>query len=232
MFSVLFQIHGIISMSLKSTEITDEIENYINTFFATENDFQKKLKQSAKIKNFPQIVISPQQAAFLQFLIKAVNARYILEIGSLYGYSAISMAYFLPNNGKLISLEKDKELSKYLKFNIKKAGLSDIIEVHNVEALGFLKAYKPEFAFDLVFIDADKQQYPDYLRFGTKLLRKGGIIAADNALAFGDIAKRHITGRKDEVMYVRKFNKILSDPSRYKSCLLPIGDGLAMGIKL
>ena len=219
-------------MSLKSTVITDEIENYINVNFAPENDFQKKLKQAAKIKNFPQIVISPQQAGFLQFLIKAINARYILEIGSLYGYSAISMAYFLPKDGKLISLEKNKDLAKYIKFNSKRADLSDIIEVHNVEALGFLKTYKPDFAFDLIFIDADKQQYPDYLRYGTKLLRKGGIIAADNALAFGDIAKRHLTSRKDEVMYLRKFNKILSDPSRYKSCLLPIGDGLAMGIKL
>ncbi|TAL68355.1 MAG: O-methyltransferase [Bacteroidetes bacterium] len=219
-------------MSQGFTEITGEIYSYINDKFTNEDLFLKNLQSEASALGFPDISISPQQASFLGFIIKTINAKYILEIGTLAGYSAISMARELPSDGKLITVEIEKERAEFVREKANDAGLGNIIEVVNSDASEFLKNYKPGFIFDLVFVDADKQGYVDYLDNSLPLLRKGGIFAADNALAFGEIAKMNLDDRAEEVIAVRKFNDTLSSNPNLKSSLLTIGDGLAVAVKL
>ncbi len=219
-------------MSLRTTAVTGEIESYINFNFLSEDTFLKNLLNEAAALNFPSISISPQQGAFLQFLLRAAGAKYVLEIGSLAGYSAITMAKVLPKDGKLISLEIEKSHAEFIRKKADEAGLGDIIEVVNEEAVNFLKSYRPPFQFDLIFIDADKESYPGYLNFSIQLLRKGGIVIADNALAWGLVCNDKPVEKNEEVKSIRKFNDAISSDKRLQSCLLTIGDGMAMGVKL
>ncbi|MBI5325013.1 MAG: O-methyltransferase [Ignavibacteriae bacterium] len=219
-------------MSQGFTEITEEIYSYINDKFTNEDLFLNNLQNEAASLGIPDISISPQQASFLGFILKVINAKYVLEIGTLAGYSAISMARELPSNGKLITVEIEKERVEFVRRKAKEDGLENIIEVINSDAVEFFKNYKPSFKFDLIFVDADKQGYVDYLSNSLQLLRKGGIFAADNALAFGEIAKKNLDEREPEVTAVRKFNDVFASNPNLKSSLVTIGDGLAIGVKL
>jgi caffeoyl-CoA O-methyltransferase len=219
-------------MSQGFTEITEEIYSYINDKFTSEDLFLNNLQIEALTLGFPDISISPQQASFLGFMLNTINAKFVLEIGSLAGYSAIAMARELPIDGKLITIEIDKERTAFIRKKAIEAGLENVIEVINEDAKDFLRDYRPDYKLDLVFVDADKQGYVDYLNYSIPLLRKGGIFAADNALAFGEIAKQKLDERKPEVLAVRAFNDALASNKLLKSCLVTIGDGLAMAVKL
>jgi caffeoyl-CoA O-methyltransferase len=219
-------------MSLRTTAVNEEIESYINLNFIREDKFLKNLLKEAASLNIPEISISPQQGAFLQFLLRAIGAKYVMEIGSLAGYSAITMAKVLPKDGKLVSLEVEPSHAAFIRNKAAEAGLEGVIEVVNSEAVRFLKSYKPPFHFDLIFIDADKESYPDYLNFSIQLLRKGGIVIADNALAWGLVYQDKPVDKTVEVKAIRKFNDALSANPQLQSCLLTIGDGMAMGVKL
>jgi caffeoyl-CoA O-methyltransferase len=218
-------------MSSKPTLITDEINDYLNLNFSREDDFLKGLIKKSVEMGFPQIHISPLQAAFLQFIIKSTGAKYIMEIGSLAGYSAISMARALPEDGKLIALEINPKYASFIKDRTKKAGLDHVISVENIYALDFIESFSPEYKLDLVFIDADKKNYKNYAEKTAPLLRKGGLIIADNALGFGYIADKD-PERANEVEPIRQFNKWFFENPEFFSSFVTIGDGLLMGVKL
>ncbi len=219
-------------MSSRPTIITDEINQYLIENFSAEDEFLKKLKAETIQRDIPEIWISEEQGLFLQFLLKTIKAQNVLEIGGLAGYSAIIMARALPASGKIYSLELDKRNAKFMKKKIAEAGLEHKIEVINEDAHDFLADWKPDFELDFVFIDADKHWYEFYLEKCTPLLRKGGILCADNALAFGFIASEEPKEEKENVQAIRKFNKALKSNKQYFSCLATMGDGMVMGVKL
>lgn len=220
-------------MSRNQSSISENTTDYIRHLFSNEDKFLEDLVEQSKILGFPQISIAPEQASFLQFLIKSSASKYVLEIGSLFGYSAISMARALPEGGKLIALEINKEFSEFVRKKAEEAGLSDKIEVVNSNALDFLRSYNPEFQYDLVFLDADKTNYINYLDEITPLLRSGGIVAADNALAFGYIAEEEIDeSRSKDIYAMRKFNEYLANHNQYLSSFSTLGDGIALGVKI
>jgi caffeoyl-CoA O-methyltransferase len=219
-------------MSLKTTPLTGEIEEYIDKTFVNENEILKHIRERAYKLNFPQISISPSQGRFLQLFLKSIGAKNVLEIGALFGYSAAVMAMALPEGGKVITCEMNPKYSDFIRKTMHDFGLSKKIEVINKHAVEFLENYKPDFEFDFVFIDADKENYPKYLDFAHRLLRKGGVVSADNALAFGHIAETKPTERVKEIKSVQKFNELLAKDGRFFSHLLQIGDGLALGVKL
>jgi predicted O-methyltransferase YrrM len=219
-------------MSQYPTPVTKELAEYMFKHFSSEDDFLRNLNKKAAEKGMPTISISPEQGAFIQTFLLAMNAKNVLEIGSLAGYSAITMARALPSDSMLISLEIEPDYAEFIRKNAEEAGLSDIITVINTEAVPFLKQYKPEFKFDFIFIDADKSSYPEYFRLCTPLLRIGGVIAIDNALAWGFVFEENPTFEPYNVSPIREFNRILSEDKRFKSCMVPVGDGMAMGVKL
>lgn len=219
-------------MSLKQTEITIEIENYLIKNFGSEDAFLSQLQEEARQKNMPEISISPLQGAFLQFLIKVLNARYVLEIGSLAGYSAITMAKALPKGGKLIAVEINSEYAQFIQKKVKEAGLDDVVEVVNQSGMEFLKDFKPEYELDLVFVDADKPNHLNYFKKSIELLRVGGVFSADNALAFGHIAEENPEFEPHNVKGVQALNDYVRKHPDFQSCLLPIADGLLLAVKL
>ncbi|GAB5464835.1 MAG: class I SAM-dependent methyltransferase [Candidatus Kapaibacteriales bacterium] len=218
-------------MSARPTEITDNIYKYILERFSGEDEFLTQLNKEAAEEGFPPIHIAPDQSRFLLFFLKAIGAKTVLEIGSLAGYSAISLARALPDGGKVIALEKFRKNVDFIRRKVTEAGLDDKIEVHDGDARDFLKTFTPEDEIDFVFIDADKRSYKHYVEKITPMLRSGGIICADNALAFGHIASEAPEEERKNVQAIREFNDWMVQNKDYDCSLVTIGDGMLMAVK-
>jgi len=219
-------------MSHKPTEITNEIYSYLINNFSAEDSLLRELRADATANNIPEICIAPEQGKFMQFYLKSINAKYVLEIGTLAGYSAIIMGRALPEDGKLITVEIFEKNATFARKWIEKAGLSNKVEVVNSPGVDFFKNFKPEYELDFVFIDADKKNYRKYLELSYPHLRKGGVVCADNALAFGKIAEADPTSEPGNVKAIQQYNQELIADPRFFNGFVTMGDGMAMGIKL
>lgn len=179
------------------------------------------------------IAINPEEGKFLQFLIKACNIKTIVEIGTLYGYSTLWLARALPENGKIYTLERDEFNIKTARKNFDKLeNKITILEGNAEDSLNKLIADGTE--VDMVFIDADKINYLNYLNLSEKILKKGGLIVADNTFLSGAVyldylpERVSITAQKN----MREFNKRLADSTKYESTMLNTEEGLSIALKL
>ena len=209
---------------MKGVPLNEELHNYIVTTFAAEDDVLKKVVEQTNTKKFPLIQISPENGKFLYMLIKMINAKQILEIGTLTGYSSIWMARALPNGGKLTTFEINPEHADEAKKNFKNAKLDGKIELILGNAMESLDRLANE-KFDFVFIDADKVGYPAYFDKVLGMMNKGGLITADNTLRDGEVVKENVDEGTKAVQVYNK--KVASDP-RVESLLVPISDGLTI----
>ncbi|MRR59309.1 MAG: O-methyltransferase [Deltaproteobacteria bacterium] len=159
-------------------------QQYIEDLFAPEDAALKATLRHSKASGLPAIAVSPAGGKLLQVLARAVSARRVLEVGSLGGYSAIWLARALPPGGELVTLELHEEHAQAARANVARAGLSRRVKVLTGPALRLMRQMVKDRVppFDLVFIDADKDEYPGYLRLAIKLTRRGGMIVADNVL--------------------------------------------------
>ena len=171
--------------------------------------------------------ISVTQGYFFQFFIKTSNIKKILEVGTFTGYSSITMGLALPNTGSVTCLDINKITTETaLKF-IKKANLQKKINVILGPALNSLKKFiKSNEKFDLIFIDADKENYKNYFDLSIKLLHKNGFIIIDNVLWHGDVANRNKNDKFTNI--IREFNSFVKDDIRVEKIILPIGDGITI----
>jgi predicted O-methyltransferase YrrM len=209
---------------MKGVPMNEELYQYIINTFVKEDDVLKLVVEEAGKQGFPLIHVSPENGKFLQLLIKMISAKQVLEIGTLFGYSAIWMARGLPQDGKLITLELEKEHAAAAERNFRRAGLENKIELllgKAVDSLDKLKGQK----FDFVFIDADKVGYPAYFDKVIGMTNRGGIIAADNTLRKGDVVKRDVD---EGTKAIQVFNRKVADDPRVESLLVPISDGLTV----
>ena len=162
------------------------IEQSITQLFALDDEGLLNALAAANAAGLPPIQISPIQGKFLQLLATMCNARNILEIGSLAGYSGIWLARALPASGRLLTLEIDPKHAEVVRNSFAYAGVGDRTEVRVGKALDTLPTLTSEAPFDLVFIDADKPPYPQYLEWALRLTRPGSIIVADNTIRNGE----------------------------------------------
>jgi caffeoyl-CoA O-methyltransferase len=165
--------------------VQNDIQENIARMFAPEDEGLRAALRSAHEAGLPEIQISPIQGKFLQLLAAMCDAHKILEIGSLAGYSGIWLARALPANGRLISLEISPQHAEIISKSFANAGVADRAEVRVGNALDLLPQLQGEAPFDLVFIDADKEPYPQYLEWAMRLTRPGSIIVADNCVRGG-----------------------------------------------
>ncbi|OLB30559.1 MAG: hypothetical protein AUG82_03940 [Ktedonobacter sp. 13_1_20CM_4_53_11] len=197
--------------------------------FAAEDEGLRAALTSAKQAGLPEIQISPIQGKFLQLLAATCNAHKILEIGALAGYSGIWLARALPAGGRLISLEVNPDHAKVVRDSFARAGVGDRSEVRVGKALDLLPALESEAPFDLVFIDADKPPYAQYLDWALRLSRPGSIIVADNCIRSGKAFKQP----EDEGLAgIAEFNKHIASDSRLVSLLLPMDDDYTDGFAI
>ncbi len=215
---------------MKGTPITEQLYDYIVDTFAPEDDLLKQMPVEAEAKGIPLIHISPEQGKFLQVMMAATNAKKVLEVGSLFGYSTLWMARALPANGKLIALELSKLHADTTRENLVRAGLSDRTEVRQGDARDLLPKLANEAPFDLAFIDAEKAQYIDYFEQVMQLMRPGGMIIADNASANGNAWQIAPQGNRDHILAIRAMNQRMATDPRLVSLLVPISDGMCVGV--
>jgi caffeoyl-CoA O-methyltransferase len=195
-----------------------EIEAAITRMFALEDDGLRQALEASKRAGLPQIHISPIQGKLLQLLAITCNARKILEIGSLAGYSGIWLARALPSDGRLISLEIDSAHAEIIRQSFANAGVGNRTEVRVGAALELLPALESEVPFDLVFIDADKPAYPHYLEWALRLTRPGSIIVADNTVR----SLHETNSRGDHSHGLREYNELASSNPQLVSLALAI----------
>ena len=214
----------------KSLDLTDNLEKYIVDHSEDLSDIQKEiLDYNLSLGDQKKLQISISQAQFLQTMIKISNIKKVLEIGSFTGFSALSMASALPNDGSLISLDKNADFSKKAKTFYDKANENKIKQIIK-PALESLKALEnSKQRFDLIFIDADKENYINYYEKSIKMINKNGLIIIDNVLWHGEVADKSKNDKFTNI--IRDFNKYIKDDNRITKNIIPIGDGLTICIK-
>ncbi len=171
---------------MKGVPLTEELYKYITDTFIQEDDILKQIVIDTEAKNIPLIQVSPETGKLLGMFIKMINAKNVLEIGTLAGYSSIWMARALPPDGKVITLEFSTVHAEEAKNNFNRAGLNDKIELFIGKAIETLDTLKNK-TFDLVFIDADKENCVNYFNKVINLVRPGGLIITDNTLRRGEV---------------------------------------------
>ena len=214
----------------KKLDLTENLEKYIIDHSESLTDIQKEIIQyNISLGDQQRLQISISQAQFLQTMIKAANVKRILEIGSFTGFSALSMAITLPSDGILISLDKNSEFSSKAKSFYEKAKEKKIKQIIKpaIESLKELK--KSGQKFDLIFIDADKENYVNYYDISVDIITKGGLIIIDNVLWHGDVSDK--TKKDKFTNIIRDFNNYLKKDDRVTKNIIPIGDGLTICIK-
>lgn len=168
----------------------------------------------------PSIHVSPNQGKLLQLLAQSIGAQRILEIGTLAGYSTICLARALPAGGRLISLEYERKHADVARANVARAGLAGVVEIRvglAVEQLALLAAEIRD-PFDLIFIDADKQSYPDYFTWALRLAHRGTMIIADNVVRQGEVANENSSNAG--VPGVRRMNELVSAEPRVSAAAI------------
>lgn len=211
--------------------VPGELNRYIADLFAQEDSILQATSQDMEREGIPGIHVKATEGKLLHVLALIHGAKRILEIGTLGGYSAICLARALPEGGRLITLELDEHHAQVARHNIARAGLSDKVEIRVGPASVSLAqmAAEQEAPFDLVFIDADKESYVEYLEKVLGLVREGGLILGDNTLPEGVLDPSIEGGTKD-------YNRVVAANADLISILIPILktrsiDGLLLSIK-
>ena len=193
-----------------SEEQWTAVDRYIDETFSIDDGVLRDAIAGARAAGLPEIQVSAPHGRLLHVLARAIGARRILEIGTLFGYSGIHLARALPADGRLVTLELDPRHAEIAKRNFAKAGVTERVEVRIGPALESLRALEREHVapFDLVFIDADKPTYPDYLAASLRLSRPGTLIVADNVVRRGAVADP--ASADENVRAVRELNARLA----------------------
>jgi predicted O-methyltransferase YrrM len=218
-----------------SQERWTEVDRYIaEKLFRSDPALDATLRSTAEA-GLPPINVSPPQGVLLMLLARAMGARRILEIGTLGGYSTIWLARALPASGLLTTLELDPKHAKVAAANIRRAGLSRVVEIRQGPALETLPKLEAERKgpFDLFFIDADKPSNPDYFAWALKLSRPGSLIIVDNVIRDGAVVDGR--SRDPDVRGVRRLNDMIAaEPRVIATEIQTVGskgyDGFAMAL--
>ncbi|HKW00325.1 MAG TPA: O-methyltransferase [Vicinamibacterales bacterium] len=208
-----------------------QVDQYIERLFVPPDSALDAALAASTAAGLPAIAVSPAQGKLLQVLATAIGARRMLEIGTLGGYSTIWLARALPPDGRLITLELEQKHADVARANVARAGLSAVVDVRVGPALDQLPSLRSEGPFDLIFIDADKGGYTEYLSWAITLARPGALIIADNVVRDGKIVDASSTDAN--VQGIRRFNEALAKERRVSATeIQTVGvkgyDGLAI----
>ncbi len=210
----------------KNLEITEKLEKYINNYSLKLNPIQQEIiDYNNTLGDVKRMQVATSQCHFLHLIIKISNIKNVLEIGTFTGLSALSIALALPDDGKLVALDKDEGTNKIALDFFKKANQDNKIQTIVKPALDSLDELKNS-KFDMVFIDADKMNYKEYYERSLKLLDKGGLIIVDNVLWHGEVADEDNLDKY--TINIRDFNTYVANDKRVEQIIVPLGDGMTV----
>jgi len=216
----------------KDLEISDKVKNYIENLSKELHPVQKEIiAYNETLGEIKKMQIAVSQCHFLELITKISKAKKILEIGTFTGLSALSMSLGLPDDGSLISLDKNKETNNIALEFFKKANQDKKIKTIIKPALESIKEFKKnKFSFDIIFIDADKGNYQNYYDGVIGLVQKNGLIIVDNVLWHGEVADENNNNKITNI--IRDFNKYVKNDKKTEQIIIPLGDGLTVCRKL
>jgi caffeoyl-CoA O-methyltransferase len=210
----------------KNLEITESLQKYIDNFSLKLNPIQQEIiDYNNTLGDVKRMQVATSQCHFLHLIIKISNTKNVLEIGTFTGLSALSIALALPDDGKLIALDKNEETNKVAVNFFKKANQDKKIQTMIKPALESLEELKND-KFDMIFIDADKMNYKEYYERSLKLLKKSGLIIVDNVLWHGEVADEKNLDKY--TINIRDFNTYVANDKRVEQIIVPLGDGMTV----
>lgn len=211
-----------------------KLVNYVDVTFQPEDGTLREVRERSEKSGLPSIQVGKMDSLHLEVLTRATGAKKAVEIGTLGGYSGISIVRGLGPEGKLYTFEFDAHHAEVARDSFKKAGVSDQIEIFVGPASENLPRVNAHGPFDLVFIDADKVNYPLYLEWAAENLKVGGVILGDNTFAWGLIADETFDSAEDEaaVKALKEFNRLLAQGGRFRATMIPTGEGLTLAVKV
>ena len=207
-------------------EISEKIKKYINDFGLKLDPVQEEIiNYNNTLGDIKRMQVDPSQCYFFHLIIKISNIKNVLEIGTFTGLSALSISLALPDDGKLVALDKNEETNKIATSFFKKAKQDHKIKTIIKPALESLEELKNN-KFDMIFIDADKMNYKEYYERSLKLINKNGLIIVDNVLWHGEVTDENNLDKY--TVNIRKFNEYVSNDKRVEQIIIPLGDGMTI----
>ncbi len=217
-------------MSNRTLQIDDRLYAYLLENSLRETEAQRRLREETATMPYAGMQVSPEQGQFMALLVELIGARRCLEIGTFTGYSALTVALALPDDGRVVACDINEEYTSVARRYWQEAGVAGKIELRLAPAVETLDALLAEGAsFDFAFIDADKGNYENYFERALALVRPGGLIVVDNVLWDGAVADP--ADDTDDTRAIRAFNAARCQDPRISLSLVPIGDGLTLARK-
>ena len=216
----------------KNLEINSELEKYIEELSYNLHPIQQEIiKYNDSLGDIKRMQISVSQCHFLHLITRVSKIKSVLEIGTFTGLSTLSIALALPDDGNLIALDKNESTNKVAVDFFKKANQGNKIKTNIKPALDSLNELKKnDKIFDMVFIDADKENYKNYYDNSLELINKDGLIIIDNVLWHGDVVDKTKNDKLTNI--IRDFNSYVKNDKKTEQIILPLGDGFTVCIKL
>lgn len=211
-----------------SESLSQRYNKYVNDLFVREDETLRHVRRQTAAQGLPQINLEPNEAKLLQMLVRLCGAERVVEVGALAGYSGICIARALPAGGRLFTIEVSSFHARVAREHFDYAGLADKVSVLQGAGLDVLPKLTREGPFDLMFIDADKGNYVNYLEWAAANLRIGGAVVADNAFWQGNI----FDPKTEDDQAMVAFNQSLAAHPQFDSTVIEVGDGIALGVKI
>ena len=209
---------------------SDELTKYVNEHTCSESKLLAELRRETELKHLNSIMLSGEyQGRLLSLISKIKQPKNILEIGTYTGYSTICLAEGLVKNGKIHTIDKNEELVEIQKKYFLRSKFNKNIEIHTGNALDIINDLNIN--FDLIFLDADKENYATYFQIICKILNKNGVLITDNVLWHGKVLNSN-ESHDDVTKKIDQFNKALILNKKFQTFMLPVRDGLSIAIQL
>ena len=213
-------------MTARTLNLDDSLYHYLLDVSLRETPLLKRLRDETQAMPMARWQVAPEQGQFLALLVKLIGAKRLLEVGTFTGYSALCMAAALPEDGLLICCDMPGDYNAIARRYWHEAGVSARIDLRLAPALQTLEQIDKPKHFDLIFIDADKANYPSYLEHALRLLRVGGLAIFDNTLWSGRVLEEN--PESADTRAIQALNLALRNDARVDLSLLPLGDGLTL----
>jgi caffeoyl-CoA O-methyltransferase len=211
------------------------LAEYVGDLYLPEDQILIDARTRSAAAGLPDIQVAPLDGRHIEVLARLSGARRAVEIGTLGGYSGVALLRGMggaSGDGQLDTVEIDPRHAEIARETFRRAGFANQARVHVGPALQVLPGLSPQGPFDLVFIDADKDNYAHYLDWATDNLRPGGLVLVDNAFLFGHLPERPVGPRAVAIRAMQAVHEALARSGKFRATVLPTGEGLAVGIRV
>lgn len=218
---------------MRATEQTLQ-QKYVDHLYAEEDDCLRAIRERLVSAGRWGVNIGANEGRILQLLVRLGNVKKVVELGTLFGYSGVWLARALPADGHLWTIERDHDAIRQARKGFEECGVADRVTILEGEAKDKLASLSDQAPFDMIFIDANKSAYVEYLEWATRFVRPGGLIVADNTLLGGGAAEETKPEALSQMQWgeMRRFNSLIADKLRYFGTILPTAEGLTVAIRV